>query len=70
MAFKDTVTETALLALLWEITLRPSLQTWKLRLGRVAKGILNTGDSWTWKTECVPFLSLMPLWGPGEVLVP
>lgn len=43
MAFKVAVTEMALFALLWETTLRPSLQMWKLRLHRGAKGILNTG---------------------------
>lgn len=51
MAFKDTVTEMTLFTLLWKTTLRPSLQMWKLRLSRGAKGTLNTGDSWNWKTE-------------------
>lgn len=68
MAFKDAVTEMALFALLWGNNRQA--QFTDVETEAQQKGILNTGDSWTWKTECVPFLSLMPLWGPGEVLVP
>lgn len=51
MAFKDAVTEMALFTLLWETTLRPSLQMWTLRLSRVAKGILNMAvGEWGEKT--------------------
>lgn len=78
MAFKDAVTEMALLALLWETTLRPSLQMWKLRLSRVARGILNMvvvgsggggDDSWTWKTgcDCLPDASVGS-WGSPVLL--
>ena len=74
MVFKGAVTKMDLFALLWEQTLRPSLQMWKLGLRQSSYGCTEhwgqldlEGRVWALSTPCC--LCGVQGKGKGEVLV-